>query len=260
MILDTIAAATKKRVEAAKTAMPLEEVKIRALALPKKPNSFETALRKQGVSLICEIKKASPSKGLIAQQFAPVETARAYEAGGAAAISVLTEPEFFLGSDAYLTAVKKAVSLPVLRKDFTVDEYQLYEAKVLGADAVLLICALLDTQTIRRYLDICSALSLGALVEAHTQAEVESALSAGARIVGVNNRNLKTFEVSLDTCLKLRPLVPHDTLFVAESGIRTAADIALLREANVDAALIGEMLMRSEDIDAALADLREAAL
>lgn len=258
MILDTIAAATKKRVEAAKAAMRLEEVKNRALALPKKPNSFETALRGQGVSLICEIKKASPSKGLIARQFAPVETARAYEAGGAAAISVLTEPEFFLGSDAYLTAVKETVSLPVLRKDFTVDAYQLYEAKALGADAVLLICALLCTDTLRRYLDICEELSIDALVEAHTQAEVESALSAGARIVGVNNRSLKTFEVSLETCLDLRPLVPADKLFVAESGIRTAADITMLREAGVDAALIGETLMRSPDVGAALAELQGA--
>ena len=230
-----------------------------ALALPKGDHVFERALKKDGISFICEVKKASPSKGLIAPDFQYLDIAREYEAAGADAISVLTEPEFFLGSDAYLTEIRQSVGIPVLRKDFTVDEYQLYEAKTIGADAVLLICALLDTAVLRRYISICDTLGLSALVEAHTEAEVISALDAGARIVGVNNRDLKTFNVDLNTCIRLRPLVPRDITFVAESGIRNGEDITQLREAGVDAVLIGETLMRSADKKAALAALKGGA-
>jgi indole-3-glycerol phosphate synthase len=259
MILDNIAAATKKRVADAREIKPLEALREQALALPKGDRVFERALKKDGISFICEVKKASPSKGLITPDFPYLDIAREYEVAGADAVSVLTEPEFFLGSDAYLREIRQHVSLPLLRKDFTVDEYQLYEAKAIGADAVLLICSLLDTQTLQKYIGICDGLGLSALVEAHTEAEVISALDAGARIVGVNNRNLKTFEVELGTCIRLRPLVPKDIIFVAESGIRDSADITRLCDAGVDAALIGETLMRSVNKKAALAELKGGA-
>lgn len=260
MILDTIAAATRKRVSAAKEIKPLHRLREQALTLPKGDNVFERALKKDTMSFICEVKKASPSKGLIAPDFPYLDIAREYETAGADAVSVLTEPEYFLGSDAYLTEIRQSIGIPVLRKDFTVDEYQLYEAKTIGADAVLLICALLSTRILRDYIGICDALGLSALVEAHTEAEVQSALDAGARIVGVNNRNLKTFEVDINTCVRLRPLVPKDIIFVAESGIRDDADIARLREAGVDAALIGETLMRSTNKKSVLAALKGGAL
>jgi indole-3-glycerol phosphate synthase len=256
MILDTIAAATRKRVAAAREIRPQEELRGQALALPKGDHAFERALKKDGISFICEVKKASPSKGLITPDFPYIDIAREYEAAGADAVSVLTEPEFFLGSDAYLKEIRRNVSIPALRKDFTVDEYQLYEAKIIGADAVLLICALLDTATLRKYIGVCDTLGLSALVEAHTGAEVKSALGAGARIVGVNNRDLGTFNVDLNTCIRLRPMVPKDIIFVAESGIRNGEDIARLRDAGVNAALVGETLMRSTDKAAALAELR----
>jgi indole-3-glycerol phosphate synthase len=248
MILDDIAQATKIRVEKAKAFVPPEQMKEQALRC--KSDSafrFEKALKKDSMAFICEVKKASPSKGVIAENFPYLSIAREYEAAGADAISVLTEPDFFQGSNDYLSQIRQNVNIPVLRKDFTVDEYQIYEAKVLGADAVLLICALLDTDTVKKYISVCDRLGLSALVEAHTKDETESALRAGARIIGVNNRNLKNFEVDLNTCIALRTLVPNNILYVAESGIRTARDIALLRQANVNAVLIGETLMRSND-------------
>jgi indole-3-glycerol phosphate synthase len=257
MILDTIAASTRRRVEAAKASVSLDVMKKLALSLPKGQFSFEKALSTNGMSFICEVKKASPSKGLICPDFPYLEIALDYEAAGASAISVLTEPEYFLGRDIYLSDIRALSSLPLLRKDFTIDEYQIYEAKTIGADAVLLICALLDTKTIRRYISICDELGLSALVEAHTAQEVESALDVGARIVGVNNRDLKTFEVHLETCEKLRPLVPKNVLFVAESGIKTGEDIKQLSEAQVDAVLIGETLMRSPNRKDALTTLRK---
>jgi len=256
MILDTIAEATTKRVAAAKEVIPFAEMRKRALEMPVGNFGFESALRVPGISFICEVKKASPSKGVIAEDFPYLEIAREYEAAGASAISVLTEPDFFQGCNRYLSEIKQQVKIPLLRKDFTVDEYQLYEAKVIGADAVLLICALLDAEIVRRYIGICNQLGLSALVEAHTVQEVESAVSAGARIIGVNNRNLKTFEVNLETCARLRPLVPKKILFIAESGIKTAEDVAVLRRAGVDAVLIGETFMRSMDKKAALEKLR----
>ncbi len=256
MILDTIAEATKKRVDASKKNIPFEAMKQKAFALPKGDLCFEKALRSKDTAFICEVKKASPSKGLIAEEFDPVQIAKSYEVAGAAAISVLTEPEFFMGNNDYLTQVNQNVTIPVLRKDFTIDEYQLYEAKVIGADAVLLICALLDTETIKAYLAVCDDLGLSAIVEAHNEKEVLSALNAGAKIIGVNNRDLQTFEVDLNTSIRLREQIPDNVLFVAESGIQTAQDIQALKGAGVDAVLIGETLMRSENKRAKLTELR----
>ncbi|MCL2030578.1 MAG: indole-3-glycerol phosphate synthase TrpC [Oscillospiraceae bacterium] len=256
MILDTIAAAARKRVAARKAAIPLETVQERALALPRGNLAFENALAAPDLSLICEVKKASPSKGVISEDFPYLRIARAYERGGAAAVSVLTEPEFFQGSDVYLQEIRGAVRLPLLRKDFTVDPYQIYEAKILGADAVLLICALLDEAFLREALALCGELGLSALVEAHDEAEILTALRAGARIIGVNNRDLRTFEVDIQTCVRLRGLVPDGVLYVAESGLRTAEDMELLRQARADAALIGETLMTAENIERAMAGLK----
>ena len=257
MILDTIAAATRRRVERCKASAPTEQVKKAALEMHVQTGfPFEQALRKPDISFICEVKKASPSKGVIAADFPYLQIAREYEAAGAAAISILTEPEFFLGSDEYLVMLHAAVSLPLLRKDFTVDDYQIYEAKTLGASAVLLICALMDSRTIRDCLSICDELGLSALVEAHDERELESALNAGARVIGVNNRNLQDFTVDIGNSIRLRKLAPAGVLFVAESGIKTPDDITMLREANVDAVLIGETLMSSPDKKGLLTQLR----
>lgn len=261
-ILDTLADAARARVAAAREREPLEALRDRALALPRDAEpAFERALSgldaaDDTLHFICECKKASPSKGLIAPQFPYLDIATAYEGAGASAISVLTEPTRFLGADAYLQEIAATVQVPCLRKDFTVDAYQIYEAKLFGAKAVLLICSLLDTATIHRYLGVCDDLGISALVEAHDEAEVRSALAAGACIVGVNNRDLKDFTVDIGTSLRLRDAVPSDVLFVAESGIRTAWDIAALRDAGVNAVLVGEQLMRANDKRAALAALR----
>jgi indole-3-glycerol phosphate synthase len=256
MILEKIAVSTRNRVEIQKTGQPREPLEKKALSLPKGSFPFETALKRSKPSFICEIKRASPSKGLIAADFPYLDIALAYEAAGADALSVLTEPEYFLGRNEYLTEVKAHVGLPVLRKDFIIDEYQLYESKVIGADAVLLICALLDTAALRRYIRLCDGLGLSALVEAHDAAEIRSALAAGARIIGVNNRDLRTFSVDLMNSVRLRPQVPAEVLFIAESGIQTATDVAVLRKAGVDALLIGETLMRSPDKKTALESLK----
>lgn len=217
---------------------------------------LEKALSQAGINFICEIKKASPSGGVLAEDFPYLQIAGEYERAGAAAISVLTEPQYFAGSDEHLLHIKEAVSVPVLRKDFTVDPYQIYEAKLLGADAVLLICALLDGPTLRDYLDLCDELGLSALVEAHDAGEVAAALEAGARIIGVNNRNLRDFTVDIDNSLALRKLVPENILFVAESGIKTAAQVEALRQAGVNGVLIGETLMRAPAKSRVLAELR----
>lgn len=257
MILDEIAARTRQRIARLKQEKPLEVIMAEANALPADTGfPFEQALRQPEMAFICEVKKASPSKGVIAADFPYLEIAREYEDAGAAAISVLTEPDYFLGSDRYLAEIARAVRLPVLRKDFTVDPYQIYEAKCLGASAVLLICALLDPATLSAYIQIVHRLGLSALVEAHTAEEVQSALAAGARIVGVNNRDLQTFTVDLSVSRRLRPMVPDSILFVSESGIRTAEDIAELRSIGVDAVLIGETFMRSPDKRQQLAILR----
>ncbi len=259
MILERIAAATRQRVARSQESVSYREVVDRALALPQGDRRFEQALRQPELAFICEVKRASPSKGLLAPDFPHRDIAVEYESAGAAAISVLTEPEFFQGRDRYLEEIRTAVGVPLLRKDFVVSDYQIYEARLLGADAVLLICALLDTASLARFLGVCEELGLSALVEAHTEDEVRGALAAGASIVGVNNRDLKTFQVDLGTCLRLRPLVPEDRVFVAESGIRTAEDVGRLREAGVHAALIGEALMTSPDKAAAVARLRGGA-
>lgn len=257
MILDKLAASARVRVDRLKAERPLESVREEALSIkPEKPFCFEAALKKEDIAFICEVKKASPSKGLIAPDFPYVHIARDYEAAGADAISVLTEPEYFLGSDDYLSAVKRAVSIPVIRKDFTIDPYQIYEARIIGADAVLLICALLDTEALMKYIRIADTLGLTALVEAHDAAEVASALEAGARVIGVNNRNLKTFEVDIENSARLRQLVPEHITFVSESGIKTPGDIDALRKNGTDAVLIGETLMRSSRKAEELARLR----
>lgn len=257
MILDKLAASARVRVERLKAERPLESVREEALSIkPEKPFCFEAALKKEDIAFICEVKKASPSKGLIAPDFPYVHIARDYEAAGADAISVLTEPQYFLGSDDYLSAVKRAVSIPVIRKDFTIDPYQIYEARIIGADAVLLICALLDTEALTEYIRIADSLGLSALVEAHDAAEVCSALEAGARVIGVNNRNLKTFEVDIENSARLRQLVPEHITFVSESGIKTPGDIDALRKNGTDAVLIGETLMRSSRKAEELARLR----
>ncbi|MDO4573971.1 MAG: indole-3-glycerol phosphate synthase TrpC [Planctomycetia bacterium] len=251
-ILETIAAKRREDVEERKRLHPLHEI-----AYPEvKTWPFEQALKGEGIAFICEVKKASPSKGVLAETFPYLQIAKEYEQAGAAAISVLTEPNWFQGQDAYLREIAASVSVPVLRKDFTIDPYQIYEAKQLGAAAVLLIAALLDMTKLREFLSVAHALGLSAIVEAHTEAEVDSALESGARIVGVNNRNLKTFAVDLNTTLTLRKRVPDDRIFISESGIRTPADMARLRDAGVDAVLIGETLMQSTDKQQTLAQLR----
>ena len=255
-ILEQLAAYARTRVEQAKAVRPLADVKAAALAQPKRDFAFEKALAQPGVRFICECKRASPSKGLIAPVFPYLDIAKEYAAAGADAISVLTEPKWFLGSDEYLQQIAAAVPMPCLRKDFTVDEYMIYEAKLLGASAVLLICSLLDTETLHQYLGICDALGLSALVEAHDEQEIASAAAAGARVIGVNNRNLKNFTVDVTNSLALRQKAPPGVLFVAESGITSPSDVSALRAAGVDAVLVGEALMRAPDKAAALAALR----
>ncbi|MCH5296225.1 MAG: indole-3-glycerol phosphate synthase TrpC [Ruminococcus sp.] len=261
MILETIAQANRERYEKIMQTVSLEEIKQKALAMEINDEfPFEKALSKDGISYICEVKKASPSKGIIAENFPYVQIAKDYENAGASAISVLTEPQWFKGENRFLQEISQNVSLPLLRKDFTVCEYQIYEAKVIGASAVLLICALLDTDTIREWIKLCDTLGLSALVEAHTEEEVQSALDAGARIIGVNNRNLKDFTVDITTCTRLRSLVPKDILFVGESGIKTSEDIQNLRNAGVNGVLIGETLMRNNDKKSALEMLNGSPL
>lgn len=255
-ILERLAQHAMERVRTAEQAAPLDELKSRAFSLPTGEFAFEKALKKPDIAFICECKRASPSKGIIAEDFPYMQIAREYEAAGADCISVLTEPKWFLGSDEYLREIAAAVSIPCLRKDFTVSEYQLYEAKLLGAQAVLLICSILSAQQIKEYIKLCDALGISALVEAHDENEVKTAVDSGARIIGVNNRNLKDFSVDTDNSKRMRELVPRDILFVSESGVRTAQDVQKLREIGADAVLVGETLMRAEDKKAKLSELR----
>ena len=251
-ILEEIAQKTKERIEAKKKELPLEVLKEKAQKMDANTGfPFEKALKKEGVSFICEVKKASPSKVIIAKDFPYVEIAKAYEKEGASAISVLTEPYYFQGADRFLEEIHQEVSIPLLRKDFTVDAYMIYEAKVIGASAVLLICALLDDQKLSEYLALAESLGLSALVEAHDEEEVKRAMQAKARVIGVNNRDLKTFTVDIHNSMRLRELVPEDILFVSESGIRTSEDIQALAAKQVDAVLVGETMMRaSKDANA----------
>lgn len=255
-ILEKLAQHARERVEAAKKIRSFEEVKAAALALPKREFEFERALQKEGISFICECKKASPSKGVIAEDFPYLQIAREYEAAGADCISVLTEPKWFLGSDEYLRQIAAEVSIPCIRKDFTVDSYMIYEAKLLGAKAVLLICSILTEDQIREYIRICDELGISALVETHDEDEIKMALRTGARLLGVNNRNLSDFSVDTSNSKRLRELVPQEVIFVSESGVRDANDIRQLRSAGADAVLIGEALMRSNDKTSKLAELR----
>lgn len=256
MILDEIAQATRQRVERAKEKQPLEAVRQAAKSMEKGDFLFSQAVKKPGMSFLCEIKKASPSKGIIAAEFPYLEIAREYKMAGADAVSILTEPDFFKGSNTILSEVSNTISLPLLRKDFIIDEYQIYEAKVIGASAILLICALLDKDTLCHYFTIAKELGLSALVEAHDEKEIGQALASGADIIGVNNRNLKTFEVDIKNGIRLRELVPPSITFVAESGITCRANVAELEQAGVDAVLIGETLMRSNDKKKTLMELR----
>lgn len=261
MILEEIAARTVQRVAEEKAAVPLSEMKKRAEALDANTGfPFREALSGDEISFICEVKRASPSKGLIAPDFPYLDIARDYERAGASAISCLTEPFWFKGRDEYLAEISNAVTIPVLRKDFTVDEYMIYQAKTLGASAVLLICSILSKEQLSEYLGIAHSLGLSALVEAHDDGEVRTALSVGAGIIGVNNRDLRTFTVDINNSARLRKLVPPEVLFVSESGIKTAAGIEALRSNGTNAVLIGETLMRSPDKKAALDELRGHAI
>ena len=257
-ILEQLAAHAKERVALAEQACPLEIIRQKASRMEKGDGSFEKALRRPGLSFICECKKASPSRGVIAGNFPYLKIAREYQEAGADAVSVLTEPKWFLGSDRYLREIAETVSLPCLRKDFTVDEYMIYEAKLLGASAVLLICSILSSRQLREYLQVCETLGLSALVETHDEGEVDMALEAGARIIGVNNRNLRDFSVDMENSRRLREQIPAEVLFVSESGVKTAADAAALREIGADAVLVGEAMMRAKDKRAMLAELRGA--
>jgi indole-3-glycerol phosphate synthase len=261
MILDDLAAAARERVAEQRRRTPertvLEQAERLAAAAPDPAaRPFEAALRRPGLSFICEVKRASPSRGMIAPVFDPLAIATGYEAAGADAISVLTEPRWFLGSDQYLRAIADRVRTPLLRKDFTVDAYQVAEAKTLGAAAVLLICAILDDRQLHEYGALADRLGLSAIFEAHDAAEIDRALAAGARIVGVNNRNLHDFTVDRGTSATLRDRVPRDVVFVSESGVRGPEDAAAARRIGADAVLVGEALMRAEDVGARLRELR----
>ena len=258
-ILEEIAEKTRERIRKEKRQFPLDQLKTLAEKAPQQPSFLET-LKKPGMSYICEVKKASPSKGLIAPEFPYLEIAKEYKAAGASAISCLTEPFYFMGSDTYLREITETVDIPVLRKDFTVDKYMIYQAKAFGAAAVLLICAILNDQELLEYRELAETLGMDALVEAHDENEVARALKTGAKIIGVNNRDLKTFKVDMNNSIRLRNLAPDNVVFVSESGIKNAGDIAILERNRVGAVLIGETLMRSPDKKAALENLNGRAL
>ncbi|WP_035054180.1 indole-3-glycerol phosphate synthase TrpC [Carnobacterium pleistocenium] len=259
MILDEIVKSTEKRVALSKKAVPLEEMKQKALEHSiDRSFPFEKALAEEKISFICEVKRASPSKGMIAEKFDYLAIAQSYEKAGATALSVLTEPAFFKGKNAYLTEIKQTVNLPILRKDFVIDEYQIYETKAIGADAVLLIVSLLDDKQLQHYHELAHSLGLSALVEVHSQKELKRALRVNPSVIGVNNRDLKTFIVDLKNSVDLRSRVPKDTLFIAESGIKTRKDVAILEKASVDGILIGETMMLAEDKNKRLLELRGA--
>lgn len=256
-ILEQLAGYAGVRVSRAKQKISSEEIQKKALERPGSGFAFEKALRRNpDLAFICECKKASPSKGVIAEEFPYLQIAKEYEAAGADCISVLTEPKWFLGRNAYLQEIAENVSIPCLRKDFTVDPYMIYEARALGASAVLLICAVLDQVRLKEYLKICDELELSALVEAHDEKEIEMALNAGARILGINNRNLNDFTVDTENSCRLRSLIPQEVLFVSESGVTCQEDVLRLRECGADAVLVGEALMRAPDKKEKLAQLR----
>lgn len=247
-MLDEIVLKTKERLEEAKKNKSFDDLKEEVASLDINLDfSFEKALASEGLSIIAEVKKASPSKGLIAEEFDYLAIAKEYESAGVSAISVLTEPYFFKGSNDYLKEIACEVDVPILRKDFTIDPYMIYEAKVIGASAVLLIVSILSDDELKSYLEIVDSLGLSAIVETHDEEEIKRALDAGARIIGVNNRNLKNFTVNINNSIELCRLVPSDVLFISESGIKTKEDTLKLIENDVDAVLIGETLMKSDD-------------
>lgn len=258
-ILETLAATARERVAEDKRTISLEEMKAAASSAAKeRSGAFQQALSRSGLRFICEVKKASPSKGIISEDFPYLQIAKEYEAAGADAISCLTEPSRFLGSDAIFKEIRSAVKTPMIRKDFTVDEYQLYQAKAMGADCVLLICSLLNAKMLEQYLSICRELRMDALTETHDAQEIEMAVSAGAKMIGVNNRNLRDFSVDFSNAASLRDRIPADCLYVAESGVKTAEDIRILKKIGADAVLIGETLMRAANKTALLQELRDA--
>lgn len=256
MILDELAAAARNRTLKDQEKIPLEQMKQRALDKKLEGFPFEKALSKEGVSFICELKKASPSKGLIAADFNPLQLASEYESAGADCLSILTEPQWFLGSDEILRQVAEVSSLPILRKDFIVDEYMIYQARDLGASAVLFIVSILDEGQLKRFLKIADELGLSALVETHNEKEIELALKCNARIIGVNNRDLRNFSVDMDHAKNLSSLIPDSVLFISESGIKDADDVAQCQQAGADAVLIGETLMRAKDKKEKLNELK----
>ena len=254
MILDDIIAKQKTRIENEKKEKDIETLKQEVLSLPSSKNFFfENSLKSKDFAFICEIKKASPSKGVIAEDFPYMDIAQEYEKAGASAISVLTEPHFFKGNDLFL---KDIVNIPVLRKDFIIDEYQIYQAKLIGADAVLLICAVLDESTLKKFINIATSLKLSCLVETHNEEEIKKALNCNAKIIGINNRDLKTFTVDINTSLKLRKFIPENKILISESGIKTAQDIKMLKDVGFNGALIGESMMLSKDKKQFLSELR----
>lgn len=256
MILTKLVDSTRDRVEREKKQISLEMVKEQALAMKKGDFSFEKVIAEGDISFICEVKKASPSKGMLVEEFPYVQIAKDYEEAGASCISVLTEPDYFKGDKQYLKEISENVTVPLIRKDFIIDEYMIYDAKIHGASCVLLICSLLDKETMEKYIEICDNLGMSALVEAHDEEEIQKAVEAGARMIGVNNRDLKTFTVDIRNSERLRKLVPDNILFIAESGIKTNADINRLRKANVNGVLIGETFMKAENKKEMLQELR----
>lgn len=248
MILDTIIAQKRKELQTEKEKFPLATLQAQLVNLPHTKNFHQAIAQSDAINLIAEVKKKSPSKGIIREDFDPVDIAKIYAENGAAAISVLTDVQFFDGRLDYLTAIREVVDVPLLRKDFTIDPYHIYQARSAGADAVLLIVAVLTRQQLREYIDIASSLSMATLVEVHTEEELEIALDVGAEIIGINNRDLRTFDTTLETTFRLRESIPSEKVVVSESGIYTRADVESLREAGVNAILVGESLMRSTDI------------
>ena len=254
-ILSRIANRTRERIAKEEQEIPVEVLKEKIASMPSAPD-FYKALKKDGMSFICEVKKASPSKGVIAEDFPYTEIAMDYEKAGAAAISCLTEPFWFMGSDRYVEEIAGKVSIPILRKDFTINEYMIYQARAMGASAVLLICAILTDEELKGYRELAESLGMHALVETHDEEEIKRAIDSGAQIIGVNNRDLRTFTVDVNTSLRLKKLVPDDRVFVSESGIKTPEDIKRLYDNHTDAVLIGETLMRADDKKAMLDNLK----
>ena len=257
VMLDEIVEKTKLRIDEEKKIKSLDDLKAEVLSKEIEMDfPFKKALSEPDISIIAEVKRASPSKGLIAEDFDYVKIAKEYEEAGASAISVLTEPYFFLGSDDYLSDIAQNVSIPILRKDFVIDEYMIWQAKALGASAILLIVSILDTVQLKKYLDLAHDLGLSAIVETHDASEISTAMIVGAEIIGVNNRNLNDFTVDIENSINLRRCVSGDVVFISESGIKTKEDVTRLKENNVDAVLIGETLMKSDDKKSMISELK----